>query len=76
MKILIIITGSVGCYKSLDLIRECQKKSIEYKIFSDHVTRLTFFERRSLRIKVEEIFPKKNNYPDLRLIECRGNIVD
>ena len=52
-----------------------KKKSIEYKIFSDHVTRLTFFERRSLRIKVEEVFPKKNNYPDLRLIECRGNIV-
>ena len=52
-----------------------KKKSIEYKIFPDHVTRLTFFERRSLRIKVEEVFPKKNNYPDLRLIECRGNIV-
>ena len=52
-----------------------KKKSIEYKIFSDHVSRLTFFERRSLRIKVEEVFPKKNNYPDLRLIECRGNIV-
>ena len=52
-----------------------KKKSIEYEIFPDHVTRLTFFERRSLRIKVEEIFPKKNNYPDLRLIECRGNIV-
>ena len=52
-----------------------KKKSIEYKIFSDHVSRLTFFERKSLRIKVEEVFPKKNNYPDLRLIECRGNIV-
>ena len=32
MKILIIITGSVGCYKSLDLVRECQKKSIEYEV--------------------------------------------
>ena len=32
MKILIIITGSVGCYKSLDLIRECQKKSIDYEV--------------------------------------------
>ena len=34
MKILIIITGSVGCYKSLDLIRECQKKSIEYEVIA------------------------------------------
>ena len=34
MKILIIITGSVGCYKSLDLIRECQKKSIDYEVIA------------------------------------------
>ncbi len=34
MKILIIITGSVGCYKSLDLIRECQKKAIEYEVIA------------------------------------------
>ena len=53
-----------------------KKKSIEYKIFSDHVMRLTYFEKRNLRIKVEEIFPKKNNYPDLSLIECRRNIIN
>ena len=53
-----------------------KKKSIEYKIFSDHVLRLTYFEKRSLRIKVEEVFPKKNNYPDLSLIECRRNIIN
>ena len=34
MKILIVITGSVGCYKSLDLIRECQKKAIEYEVIA------------------------------------------
>ena len=53
-----------------------KKKSIEYKILTNHVMRLTYFERRHLRIKVEELFPKKNNYPDLRLIECRRNIVN
>ena len=30
MKILLIITGSVGCYKSLDLIRIFEKQNIDY----------------------------------------------
>ncbi len=53
-----------------------KKKSIDYKIYPNYVMRLTCFERRSLRIKVEELFPKKNNYPNLRLIECRRDIIN
>ena len=34
MKILLIITSSVGCYKSLDLIREFQRKNIEFEIIA------------------------------------------
>ena len=34
MKILLIITGSVGCYKSLDLIREFQKKLIDFEVIA------------------------------------------
>ena len=34
MKILLIITGSVGCYKYLDIILECQKKAIEYEVIA------------------------------------------
>ena len=34
MKILLIITSSVGCYKALDLIREFQKKSINFEIIA------------------------------------------
>ena len=34
MKILLIITSSVGCYKALDFIRELQKKSIDFEIIA------------------------------------------
>ncbi|MDA9659458.1 hypothetical protein N9T69_00810 [Alphaproteobacteria bacterium] len=34
MKILLIITSSVGCYKALDLIREFRKKSIDFEIIA------------------------------------------
>ena len=34
MKILLIITSSVGCYKALDLIRELRKKSINFEIIA------------------------------------------
>ena len=34
MKILLIISSSVGCYKALDLIREFQKQSIDYEIIA------------------------------------------
>ena len=32
MKILLIISSSVGCYKALDLIRIMQKKNIDFEI--------------------------------------------
>jgi phosphopantothenoylcysteine decarboxylase/phosphopantothenate--cysteine ligase len=38
MKILLIITSSVGCYKALDLIREFQKKSINFEIIATENT--------------------------------------
>ncbi|MDA9601600.1 hypothetical protein N9S61_01925 [Alphaproteobacteria bacterium] len=34
MKILLIITSSVGCYKALDFIRELKKKSIDFEIIA------------------------------------------
>jgi len=34
MKILLIISSSVGCYKALDLVREFQKQDIEYEIIA------------------------------------------
>ena len=34
MKILLIITGSVGCYKALDFIRILQKQEIEFEVIA------------------------------------------
>ena len=34
MKILLIISSSVGCYKALDLVREFQKQDIKYEIIA------------------------------------------
>ena len=39
MKILIIISSSVGCYKALDFVRELQRQSVKYEII---VTKNTF----------------------------------
>ena len=51
-----------------------KKQYVDYQVTSNDVRRYTCFKRKNLSINVEEIFPKNNNYPDLRLIECRRNI--
>ena len=52
------------------------KETVNYIVKSDYVLRTTLFKKRKLYIKVEETFPKCNNYFDLRLIECRKNLIN
>jgi len=51
-----------------------KKQYIDYLVTDSDVRRYTSFQRNKLSVNVEEIFPKNNNYPNLRLIECRRNI--
>ena len=55
MKILLIISSSVGCYKALDLIRELQRRSIDYEIIATQNT----FQFIS-KLLIESISKKKD----------------
>ena len=68
MKILLIITGSVGCYKSLDLIRELQNKSIDFEIIA---TKNTFEFISPLLL---ETISHKKVYSDLFDLDMEKNI--
>ena len=68
MKILMIITSSVGCYKALDLIRELQKKTIDFEIIA---TKNTFEFISPLLI---ETISQKKIYSELFDLDMEKNI--
>ncbi|MAV82199.1 MAG: hypothetical protein CMI90_01890 [Pelagibacteraceae bacterium] len=68
MKILLIITGSVGCYKSLDLIRIFEKQNIDYEIIATNST----FEFIS-KLLIEGI-SKKRIYSELFDLDMEKDI--
>ena len=68
MKILLIITSSVGCYKALDLIRELQKKSIDFEIIA---TKNTFEFISPLLL---ESISRKKIYSELFDLDMEKNI--
>ena len=68
MKILVIISSSVGCYKSLDLIRVMQKKNIDFEIIA---TKNTFQFISKLLI---EGISKKKIYSELFDLDMEQNI--
>ena len=68
MKILLIITSSVGCYKALDFVRELQKKSIDFEII---VTKNTFEFISPLLL---ESISRKKIYSELFDLDMEKNI--
>ena len=68
MKILLIITSSVGCYKALDFIRELQKKSIDFEIIA---TKNTFEFISPLLL---ESISRKKIYSELFDLDMEKNI--
>jgi len=68
MKILLIISSSVGCYKALDLIRIMQKKNIDFEIIA---TKNTFQFISKLLI---EGISKKKIYSELFDLDMEQNI--
>ena len=68
MKILLVITSSVGCYKALDLIREFQKKSIDFEIIA---TKNTFEFISPLLL---ESISRKKIYSELFDLDMEKNI--
>ena len=68
MKILLIISSSVGCYKALDLIREFQKQSIDYEIIA---TKNTFEFISPLLL---ESISRKKVYGELFDLDMEKNI--
>ena len=68
MKILLVITSSVGCYKALDLIREFQKKSIDFEIIA---TKNTFEFISPLLL---ESIRRKKIYSELFDLDMEKNI--
>ena len=68
MKILLIISSSVGCYKALDLIREFQKQSIDYEIIA---TKNTFEFISPLLL---ESISRKKVYSELFDLDMEKNI--
>ena len=68
MKILLIVTSSVGCYKALDLIREFQKKSINFEIIA---TKNTFEFISPLLL---ETISHKKIYSELFDLDMEKNI--
>ena len=68
MKILLIISSSVGCYKALDLIRELQRQSIDYEVIA---TQNTFQFVSKLLI---ESIAKKKIYSELFDLDMEQNI--
>jgi chorismate-pyruvate lyase len=51
------------------------RDAIYYYITHNDVLRVTLFKRNNIVIRVEETFPKRNNYEQLSLVECRKNII-
>ena len=68
MKILLIISSSVGCYKALDLIREFQKQSIDYELIA---TKNTFEFISPLLL---ESISRKKIYSELFDLDMEKNI--
>ena len=52
------------------------KYNINYIVLKDCVLRITFYKKNRTMIRVEEKFPKANNYSDLSLIECRKKLIN
>ena len=52
------------------------KYNINYVVLKDCVLRITFYKKNRTMIRVEEKFPKANNYSDLSLIECRKKLIN
>ena len=68
MKILLIITSSVGCYKALDLIREFLKRSINFEVIA---TKNTFEFISPLLL---ETISHKKVYSELFDLDMEKNI--
>jgi len=56
--------------------KKFSKHSIHYRVTKSDVFRVTLFKRNNAIIKVEETFPRNNNYEKLSLIECRKNMIN
>ncbi len=52
------------------------KYDINYIVLKECVLRITIYKKNKVMIKVEEKFPKKNNYTNLSLIKCRKKIIN
>ncbi len=52
------------------------KYNINYFVSEDCVLRVTIYKKNKVMIRVEEKFPKTNNYSNLSLIECRKKLVN
>ena len=52
------------------------KHKINYIVLNDCVIRVTIYKKNRVKIRVEEKFPKTNNYSDLSLINCRKKLVN
>ena len=52
------------------------KYNINYIVFNESVLRVTIYKKNKAMIKVEEKFPKNNNYSSLSLIKCRRKLVN
>tara|TARA_B100001113_G_scaffold145626_1_gene119334 strand:- start:2955 stop:3461 length:507 start_codon:yes stop_codon:yes gene_type:complete len=52
------------------------KLDINYIVLRECVLRITIYKKNKAMIKVEEKFPKKNNYSNLPLIECRRKLIN
>ena len=55
--------------------KKFSKYTTMYSVTSNYVLRVTLFKSKNVVIKVEETFPKFNNYEKLSLIDCRKNII-
>lgn len=69
MKILLIISSSVGCYKALDLIRDFQKQSIDFEIIA---TKNTFEFISPLLL---ESISRKKVYSELFDLDMKKTLV-
>ena len=56
--------------------KKFSKHSIHYRVTKSDVLRVTLFKKNNAIIKVEETFPRNNNYEKLSLIECRKNMIN
>jgi len=53
-----------------------KKSNINYVVLEDCVLRVTIYKKNRIMVRVEEKFPKTNNYSDLSLIDCRKKLIN